>query len=510
MVSKQMVYEKSGSYRKACVEIMNSLEQMDYKGVIKGFEEISKIPRGSGNVEKISNHLVEFAKKHNLKYKQDEAKNVIIIKEASAGRENEPGIILQGHMDMVCEKRRESTIDFLNDGIKLITDGDYLHADGTTLGADDGIAIAYIMAFFSDETLNHPRLEAVITTDEEVGMKGAAVLDTSLLKGKYLINIDSEEEEYLLSGCAGGFTGTSTLPVIKETAYGKKVKLSIRGLKGGHSGSDINKNRTNANKLMGRLLFDLREDHSFRLIDILGGFKDNVIPREADADLLITAVDEKELNEKFIRINDGISKIMAIYQKELSGSEPQLECSVQDVGNGSFQVLHPVSFEKMLFLLVNMPYGIQVMSSDIEGLVESSLNLGIFHIKDDKAIFVNSVRSSSKSYKYYMGDKLNYLVSLLGGDFSIDGDYPAWEYKKDSKLREHLQKIYHGLYGKEMKVAAIHAGLECGYMNEKIPGVDCVSIGPEMSGVHTIEEKVSISSVIRVYKFLEKVISERI
>ncbi len=496
-----------------------SLEQLDYKGIFKYFSEISKIPRGSGNEGEVSNFLVAFAKEHQLEYTQDAANNVIMIKEASEGYENEPAILLQGHMDMVCEKLKESTHDFLKDEIKLLVDGDFLHADGTTLGADNGIAVAYIMAVLTDDTLPHPRLEAVITTDEEVGMHGAHALDCSSLKAKYMINLDSEEEGYLLTSCAGGLRTTCTLPVKRIEAYGKRVKLGIGGLKGGHSGIDIIYNRTNANKLLGRLLYDLRETHSFGVITAQGGFKDNVIPREANIELLLTADKEIEeenkdveqtLSEAYKSLSAKVTELMKEYQKELSASEPELSFTLEDMGNAEAEPLHPVSFEKILFLLMNIPNGIQVMSSNIEGLVESSLNLGIFQIGNESAEFTDSVRSSYGSYKYYMSSQLNYLVSFLGGDYEIRADYPAWEYKKDSALREHLKRIYTEMYSKEMKIEAIHAGLECGIIFEKMPGIDIVSIGPDTFRVHTIEERVSISSTIRVYQFLERLIKEKI
>lgn len=490
--------------------MVKDLEQLDYKGIFKYFSEISKIPRGSGNEKAISDYLVSFAKEHHLEYTQDEANNVIMIKEASAGYENEPAIILQGHMDMVCEKKKDHTHDFLKDGIELIVEGDYLHANGTTLGADNGIAVAYIMAILSDETLQHPRIEAIITTDEEVGMHGAKALDLSHLKGKYMINLDSEEEGYLLCSCAGGLTGTSTLPITRVSEFGKKIKVSIGGLKGGHSGVDIGKNRQNATKLLGRLLFDLREKNSFGLIHMQGGFKDNVIPREAYAELLITAEDSSRLAEEFEYISKSITDIMTDYQKELAGSEPDFNYSIEDMGDDTYEPLHPISFEKMLFMLINIPNGVQVMSSNIEGLVESSLNMGIFRTEQDKVEFFNSIRSSVSSYKYYLSNRLNYLISFLGGDYVVRWEYPAWEYKKDSALREHLQKLHKEMFGKEMKVEAIHAGLECGLINEKLPGVDIVSIGPDITAVHTIEEKVSISSTIRVYQFLERILMEKI
>ena len=490
--------------------MMNSkLEQLDYKGIFKYFEEIAQIPRESGNEGEISNYLVSFAKQNKLEYTQDSANNVIIIKEATPGFEQEPGIILQGHMDMVCEKVKENTHDFLKDPIKLIVDGDDIHADGTTLGADNGIAVAYILAVLSDETLKHPRLEAVITTDEEVGMKGARALDASILQGKYMINLDSEEEGYLLCSCAGGISATGTLPVKRESKYGKSVKVTICGLRGGHSGSDINKNRSNATRLLGRLLFDLREKYGFDLITMMGGFKDNVIPREAEAELFISAANEEALTKEYNTIKSIIAEIMKIYQQELAASEPDLDFTVEDLGNDTYSVLDVKSFEKILFLLINMPYGVQVMSADIEGLVESSLNLGIFRIEEDHAEILQHIRSSKDSYKHYLSDRLNYMISFLGGDYVVRSEYPAWEFKKDSALREHFKKVYREMYGKDMEVAAIHAGLECGIIYEKMPGIDTVSIGPEMAGVHTVEEKLNILSAIRVYKFLEQIISEK-
>jgi dipeptidase D len=500
----------SKTKRKVCVMMDKSLEQMDYKNIFKFFSEISEIPRGSGNEKEISEYLVSFAKEHQIEYTHDDANNVVMIKEATPGYEEEPAIILQGHMDMVCEKRKEHTHDFLKDGLKLIVEGDILHADGTTLGADNGIAVAYILALFSDETLEHPRLEAIITTDEEVGMHGAKALDLSNLKGKYMINLDSEEEGYLLCSCAGGLTGTSTLPIKRVPGFGKKVKISIGGLLGGHSGIDIVHNRSNATKLLGRLLFDLRENNSFGLIDMQGGFKDNVIPREANAELIISAEDTTRLPEEYQSIHKNISDIMARYQQELSGSEPELHFQIEDLGDDTYSVMHPVSFEKMLFLLIHMPNGVQVMSSNIKGLVESSLNMGIFRTEEDKVELFTSVRSSISNYKYFLSNKLNYITSFLGGEYVVRWEYPAWEFKKDSLLREHFQKLHHELYGKDMKVEAIHAGLECGLIYEKMPGIDIVSIGPDITAVHTIEEKISISSTIRVYQFLERILKDKI
>ncbi len=484
-----------------------TLEQLDYKGIFKYFGEISKIPRGSGNEQAVSDYLVSFAQEHKLEYTQDAAYNVIIIKEATPGYEQEPAIVLQGHMDMVCEKLKASTHDFLKDEIKLIAEGDFLHADGTTLGGDNGVAVAYILAMLSDDSLKHPRLEAIITTDEEMGLNGAKALDLSHLQGKFLINLDSEEEDCVLTSCAGGMRCNCTLPIQRATASGKRIKLSLGGMQGGHSGSDIIKNRANAPKLLGRLLFELRETNDFALIYMQGGFKDNVIPREAQAELLLTG-EEQEMEYK--NISDSIARLMKGYQQEFSASEPQLKYELEDLGEGTFQVLHPLSFEKMLFMLVNMPNGVQVMSSHIPGLVESSLNLGIFQTEEDHVMFVDAIRSSIHSYKHYMSNQLNYMISFLGGEFNEYAEYPGWEYKPVSLLREHYKRIYRECTGKDMRVEAIHAGLECGILSEKLPGVDAISIGPDMFDVHTVEERLSISSAIRVYQLLEKAVTEKI
>lgn len=481
------------------VKVNQQLLEMDYKNVFHFFSEISAVPRGSKNNTAISNYLVEFAKSHGLEYVQDEYENVVIIKEATNGYENAPAIIIQGHMDMVCEKSNDCTHDFLTEGIELFVDGDYVHADRTTLGADNGIAVAYALALLDDASFTHPRIEAVFTTDEEIGMEGAIGLDVSILKGKYLINADSEDEGVLWTSSAGGLTSTCDLPVKRVSDKGVKIGITISDLQGGHSGAEIHKNRTNATKLMGRLLFELKEYVNFGLIDMMGGQKDNAIPRDSNANLFVYPADLEEFNL-------GFEELSKKYKNELISSEPQLEINMNNLGEGEFHFLHPTSYEKVLFMLLNTPNGVQVMSTDIPGLVESSLNLGVFRIEEEKAMFCFSVRSSVNSYKKYLSEKLSYMAQFLGGEFYVRAQYPAWEYKKESPLRERLISVFKELYGHEPKLEAIHAGLECSFFAEKIPGVDIVSLGPEMHDIHTPKERLSISSAIRVYKYLEKVI----
>ncbi|MFU0826567.1 MAG: M20-dimer domain-containing protein [Lachnoclostridium sp.] len=471
----------------------------DYKNVLRFFSEISAVPRGSKNNTAISNYLVDFAKSRGLFYIQDEYENVVIIKEASAGYENAPAIIIQGHMDMVCEKTNDCTHDFLTEGIELYLDGDFIHADRTTLGADNGIAVAYALALLDDDALKHPRIEAVFTTDEEVGMEGAIGLDVSVLKGKYLINADSEAEGVLWTSSAGGLTSTCEIPINRQKGKGLKVNIAVSDLQGGHSGSEIDKNRTNATRLMGRFLFELRDYVNYGLIDMMGGLKDNAIPRDSTANIIINPADADKLKI-------GFEELKKKYKNELISSEPNLEMQMMDLGEGEYSYIHPVSFEKVLFMLINTPNGVQKMSSDIPGLVESSLNLGIFRIEEDKASLCFSVRSSVNTYKQFIANKLKYMTEFLGGNFYVRGQYPAWEYKKESPLREHLIKIFKQEYGHEPKLEAIHAGLECSFFAEKIPGVDIVSLGPDMYDIHTPKERLSLSSAIRVYKFLEKVI----
>lgn len=483
---------------------MNKLMQdRDYKNVFKFFNEISAIPRGSHNNTAISNYLVDFAKSRKLEYIQDEFENVVIIKEATQGHEDSPAIILQGHMDMVCEKTPESSHDFENNGIELIVSGDYLHANNTTLGADNGIAVAYALALLDDEGLSHPRLEVVVTTDEEVGMDGAIGLDVSILQGKSLINMDSGEEGVLLISSAGGLTASSQMPIGHKMVEGLRLQIEINNLKGGHSGAEIHQNRTNASKLLGRLLFELKESFDYDLISMECGQKDNVIPRDAYADISI----KPDSHDEFIRLLE----ILAVkHRQELSLTEPDLTIKSLVLETNEYKCLDEDSFERVLFYLIHSPNGVQKMSGTFDNLVESSLNLGVMRVIEGEkaAIFRHSVRSSVNSYKKFISDKLAYLTEFVGGTYKVNGQYPAWEYKEDSLIRDHMVKVYEEVYGDKPLLEAIHAGLECSFFAGKIPGVDIVSLGPDMDDIHTPKERLNISSTIRVYKYIEKVISE--
>ena len=475
------------------------LEQYDYKNVLYYFEQLTKIPHGSGNVKEISDYLASFAKEQGAECIQDEAYNIIIRKPAAPGYENAPVVMIQGHMDMVCEKNSDSAHDFTKDALKLYVDGENLRAEGTTLGGDDGIAVAYAMALLADKGLKHPALELVITTEEETGMDGAKALDTSTLKSSYMINIDSEDEGVVLLSCAGGMRQTCTLPIKRQKVNGAAYHVALTGLYGGHSGAEIHKNRVNAVYAMTRFLFELREYVHYSMTDFHGGLKDNAIPREAFAMLVVAQEDEGA----FLA---GAKTLKEKYAAELASIEPGFSMTLSRGEEGQHNVLDAVSFEKLLFFLMQAPNGVQRMSGDIEGLVESSLNLGIFEVKDEEAEFNFSLRSSSKTYKYFMRDKVEYLISFLGGESETHSEYPAWEYRRDSKLRDLFCRVFKEEYGSEPKLEAIHAGLECGLISEKMPGLDMISIGPDMKDIHTPLESLNLPSAIRVYRFLEKLL----
>lgn len=478
---------------------MGVLENLEPGRVFYYFEELCKIPHGSHNTKQISDYLVGFAKEHGLKCRQDDSNNVIIWKPASEGYENAPVVILQGHCDMVCEKTPESSHDFEKDGLELMIEGDYITAKDTTLGGDDGIAVAYGLAILEDNTLKHPALELVITTDEEVGLLGAAALDTSDLKGKYLLNMDSEEEGKLWISCAGGLTGKGCLPVERTSISGVKYELVIDGLLGGHSGAEIDKLRANANKLMGDFLLRLEGQIKFGLAELAGGQKDNAITRSTQA---VIVADEKDA--------DAISALGEQFTRdcraEYSGTDEGIQVKVTSGTQVTEDVLTKESLKKVIFYLVNMPYGIQKMSGEIPGLVQTSINPGVLMLTENQCQISASIRSSVGSAKASLREKVRLLTETLGGTFQAEGDYPAWEYRKDSKLREIMKETYEELFDSTPEIKAIHAGLECGLFHEKIDDLDCVSFGPDMKDIHTTEEVLSISSTARMWNYLLKVL----
>ena len=459
------------------------------------FQAISDIPRESGNMKEIADYCEKFAEDRKLEHYRDGMHNIIIVKEATSGYENSPAIILQGHLDMVCEKVSGCNHDFTKDKLKLVLEGDKLSAEGTTLGGDNGIAIAMILALLDSDDIEHPRIEAVFTVDEETGLYGAEAIDVSMLKAKKFINLDSEDEGIVTVSCAGGVTAEIEIPMTREKVKGQKAKLEIKGLVGGHSGIEINRGRANANILMGRVLYSLSIPYKFNILSLAGGNKDNVITKEATAELVLKDGD-------FDNIAKLLDEVAADIKNEYSTVEKAMSITLEKLEGGEFEALDAKSTKNATDVLLNIPNGIISMSRDIEDLVETSLNLGVVLLKEDKLIMVSGLRSAIESAKWALADRVTAFVNLFGGSVARVGNFPGWAYKKDSALRETVIDVYKKQYGKEPIIEAIHAGLECGMFTEKIEDLDCVSIGPDLRNVHTPEEYMSISSAQRTWDFL--------
>lgn len=480
------------------------LEAIDYKKVFTYFEEISNIPRGSYHNEKISSYLVRFAEEHGLPYRVDDARNVVIKKPACGGGSSRDAVMLQGHMDMVCVSE-DGGHDFLTEGLSLRLDGDYIYADRTTLGGDDGIALAYMLALLDGDGYTHPPLEAVFTTDEEVGMSGASALDVSDLEAKMLLNIDNEEEGVLLVSCAGGARAQVGFCAPRTKRRGSFIELSVEGLAGGHSGTEIAKHPLNASIFLGRLLAAAHEKCPFLLASFEGGDKDNVITNAASACLFCEG--------KADELAACFSHLAEEYTDELRASEPGLAVIVGNPENRE-DVCFGEAFTQTVLSFLNLTItGVQVFSADIPGMVESSLNMGIATTEETGMSFGFSVRSQKNSYKERMLCQLQLLAKEVSGNgteysFETWGHYPAWDYKKDSGLRDLMVREFQNCFGRKPRVEAIHAGLECGILSEKMPGLDIVSFGPDILGIHTTGERLSISSAKRNFDFLIRVLEK--
>lgn len=481
---------------------MNILSQLEPGRVFQYFEEICSIPHGSGNVEQISDYLADFAKEQGLFCIQDAVKNIIIVKEAAEGYEQEPAIILQGHMDMVAVKEPGCDIDMTKEGLRIAVDGDRIYAKGTSLGGDDGIAVAYAMALLADDTLKHPRLEVVITVDEEVGMDGAREIDLSMLQGHRMLNLDSEEEGIFLSSCAGGARVKCRLPLARTEKKGIAYEVTIEGLQGGHSGSEIHKERGNSNCLMGRLMWELAQKMDLGVLECQGGLADNAIPRATKA---IFVVEERD-NALLAEIADVVAVKVA---EELALKDPDFKMEVKEVGKGSYSCVNGAQAKQAAAYLLSLPDGVQAMSAEMPGLVETSLNLGILELAEDGLYAEFAVRSCVESAKHALISRIQAASQLAGGDVEVSGDYPGWRYRVDSPLRDKMITVYERMYGEKPQVEAIHAGLECGILGSKIHDLDCVSFGPDMQDIHTTEETLSISSVKRVWEYLIALLAEK-
>ena len=473
------------------------LAGLEPAAVFRYFEELCAIPHGSGNTKAISDYLAAFARTHGLRHVQDELTNVIIWQEGTCGYEDHEPVILQGHMDMVCEKDADCLIDMDTQGLDVTHDGEYVFARGTTLGGDDGIALAYALAILADKSIAHPPLEVVFTVDEETGMEGATGIELTGLKGRKLLNIDSEEEGIFTVSCAGGARGTITLPVSRRAVYGPCVRLTVEGLQGGHSGVEIHKNRANATKVMGEFLSRIQKLMPLCLTKLSGGTKDNAIPRSCSVTLVA-------MGSHIDRINQVAEEL----QKEIREQydEPEAVVYGDDVDAFGGNALSTADSAKVIAMLCSAPNGVQAWSQDIEGLVQTSLNLGIATLDKEALTMTFAVRSSVNQEKRELLTKLKELADFYEGGYSEMGDYPAWEYVKDSKLRDTMVEVYSGMFGKAPQVVAIHAGLECGILSDKLPGLECVSIGPDMKDIHTSRERLNIASTKRTWEFLLEVL----
>lgn len=480
---------------------MRVLEGKKPEKVFEFFEDIAGIPHGSGNVEQISNYLVDFAKKRNLKYRQDDSFNVIIWKDGTKGYEDSDTVIIQGHMDMVAVKTADSNKDMEKEGLDLEVNGDYLSAKNTSLGGDDGIAIAYALTVIDSDDIAHPPIEAIFTVDEEIGLLGAAALDTSDLKGKLMLNLDSEDEGFFTVSCAGGGTATCNLPLHKEPINAQIIELRLYDFAGGHSGMEIIKGGANANCIMGRVLLNVFQNVGMRLVSINGGEKDNVIAKVSEAAIAVN----KEAVDKAKEI---IEKTFNEVKEEYRTTDPDAKLQTNVIEEQFMDVMSGATTLATIISLVNMPNGIQRMNNEIEGMVQTSLNLGILRTTETNVALSYSVRSSVESEKQFLIEKLRSLTEIFGGTLEMSGEYPGWEYKADSKIRDVAVKAYEELYKEEPVVEGIHAGLECGLFADKIEGLDAISFGPTMKNVHTTDEMLSISSTERTWNLITKILEK--
>ena len=478
---------------------MNPLQNTEPKEVFKWFYEISQVPRGSGNERAISDFLVKFAKDRNLEVHQDKAMNVIIKKPGTAGYEKSPTVIIQGHMDMVCEKEASSNHDFLKDPIKFVVKGEMLYADKTTLGGDDGIAVAYALTVLDSKDIPHPPLEVLITTEEETGMGGAMALTDEHLQGTRLLNIDSEEEGVFLVSCAGGANIHVFFDIKKEAAKGKFLKITVGGLLGGHSGIEINKQRANSIKLLGRILYNIKQNEKINIVEISGGSKHNAIAKDAHA--VIAA----ENTEAVLKI---VEKMTADFKNEYRAVDKLLTVTANEAQNPSGQMFTKELTLNLIDFMASIPNGVQYMSMEIHGLVQTSLNNGVLEEIDGRIKFTTSVRSSVKSALDEIVDVLRIQAERCGAEFKKASEYPAWEYSPDSPVRDAAVNVYKKLNNKEPLITAIHAGLECGLLKKTLPKVDAISFGPNLYDVHTPNEHMEIASVERVWKFLLAYLAE--
>ena len=481
---------------------MSILGHLEPKGVFQYFEEICGIPHGSGNTALMTDYLMKFAADRGIWARRDEIGNVVMRKPATPGYENVPGVIIQVHMDMVAVKTPDSTKDMAKEGLDLAVEGDYIYAVNTSLGGDDGIAVAYGLAIMDAKDLEHPEVELIITVDEETGLFGAKAIDISDMKGRRFLNIDSEEEGVFLTSCAGGARVNGILPVDMASVNGQKIFVAVKGLQGGHSGADIHRERGNALALLARTLYHASKEVKFHIASFYGGTVENAIPREAFAEVILEAKDAEAFKTNVRAIEEAL-------KVEYASRDTDIYVEIIEDAEDAYAVYDDKTTANLLYMLVAAPVGVQAMSQDVPGLVETSLNLGVVEC-DDRAVSIQySVRSSMESAKAALIEKLEVIFKMAGASFETNSEYPGWAFKVDSPLRDKMVRVYEEMYGVKPEIQAIHAGLECGLFLGKNPDLDCISFGPDMCSIHTTEEKLSISSTKRTWEFLVAVLKDK-
>lgn len=485
-----MVNERSCS-------VMAVLENIEPQKVFHFFEEISQIPRGTYNTKAVSDYCLNFAKERELFVIQDEWNNIIIKKPGTAGYEASEPVILQGHLDMVCEKTAGSGHDFMKDPIEIYVEDGYVKAKDTTLGADNGIAVAMALTLLDSKDIPHPPLEVVFTIDEEIGMTGALNIDLSQLEGTMLLNLDSEEEDVLIAGCAGGFRFVYSLPIETALVSGIKMELEIYGLKGGHSGVEIHKQRGNANKLAGRLLYHLSRQTDIALLEINGGSKDNVIT-SVNKSVIVT--------EDAKAVKDAAADLLAKWRAEFGNDEPDLDIKVRVMEEGSFEAMSDATAKKVIQFIINCPNGVDEYSRHLAGMVETSDNLGVIATEEGNVRFMALIRSGMASKIEEFKERFICLAEILGGTYVFDSEYPAWTFKSESRIREITLNAFEHVYGRRPEVTEIHAGLECGLLSGKKPELDCISFGPNMIDVHSFNERLEIASTAKIWEALKEIL----
>lgn len=477
------------------------LSELSPKEVFYYFEKLASIPHGSGNTDRIAEFCMDFAKEHGLKARRDRANNVVIFAPGTPGYEQSEPVILQGHLDMVCEREEGCGLDMEKEGLEVCTDGVKVWARGTTLGGDDGIAVAYILAILASDTIAHPPIEVLLTSDEEIGMLGARALDVSDLTGKRLINIDSEEEGVLCVSCAGGVRARIDIPFCNEQvdkSASCAYRIGVSGLLGGHSGMEIHKHRENAIKMLGSVLASANRACTISLVSATGGGKENAIPKAAEATVCLP------LNQAHM-LEHSVAEFLKLMHQELSTTEPELLITAKPVDMPE-QCMDQESTKRLIFALQQIPDGMQKMSPEIEGMVQTSLNMGTLLTEDSYVSLRYLIRSNTASGKQLVLEKVTAFTEYLGGTVTLQSDYPAWEYRVKSKLRETMIRTFEEVYQKAPEVTAIHAGLECGILAGKMMDIDMISFGPTLSNVHTPKESMDVASVQRSWQYLLKVL----